>query len=131
MNDQPKQSTFEEILMRLNGDGQFTASVLASAVGLAVAAAPSASPYDSDTVAAMVTLVKDFIQQTQTRLGLAEVDEVSVVVGDRSRLICRYFNAGRQSFVLAVIAPPQHSYRRLTSRAVREITATWGNQTRS
>jgi predicted regulator of Ras-like GTPase activity (Roadblock/LC7/MglB family) len=121
MNTQTETSGFEEILHRMNKDGFFIASVLASEDGLPVASAPTPSPYDADTVAAMVTLVKDFIKQTQTRLGLAEVDEVSMVVGDRSRLVCRYFGVGAQSFVLAVLAPPNQSYRRLTARAVREF----------
>ncbi len=128
VDEQFKPSEFEEILARLNADGQFTAAVLASANGLAVAASPAPSPYDPDAIAAMATLVKDFVQQTQTRLGLKDVDEVSVVVSDRSRLICRYFDEDAQSFILAVIAPPEHSYRRLTSRAVKEIRAAWSNK---
>ncbi len=119
------QSTFEEILTRLNTEGQFTASVLASDDGLPVAAAPAPSPYDADTVAAMVTLVKGFVKDTQTQLGLAEVDEVSIVVGDRSRLICRYFDAAGKPFVLATVTPPGQSYRRLTTKAIREITGAW------
>ncbi len=118
-------SVFEEILTRMNTDGNFTASVLASADGLPVAAVPTPSPYNADTFAAMVTLVKDFIQQMQRQLALAEVDEVSIVVGDRSRLVCRYFDAGGNSFVLAILAPPHVTYRRLTTRAVREIQADW------
>lgn len=119
------QSEFETILTRMNTEGQFTASVLASDDGLPVASAPAPSPYDADTVAAMVSLVKGFVKDTQTQLGMAEVDEVSIVVGDRSRLICRYFNLGDRPFVLATIAPPGQSYRRLTSRAIREIDAAW------
>jgi predicted regulator of Ras-like GTPase activity (Roadblock/LC7/MglB family) len=126
MDNQSDQSVFEAILTQMNEVGNFAASVLASEEGLPVAAVPSPSPYDANTVAAMVTLVRDFIQQTQTRLNLARVDEVSIVVDDRSRLICRYFEADGDSFVLAVIAPPHQSYRRLTSRAVREIRAAWG-----
>lgn len=120
-------STFETILQEINAQGEFVASVLASEDGLPIAAAPTPSPYDADTIAAMVTLVKDFITQAQARIGLAEVDEVSIIVGDRSRLVCRYFTAGAQPFVLTVLAPPHQSYRRLTTRAVREIQAAWTN----
>ena len=125
MDTQLEQSAFEQVLQRMNKEGFFVASVLASEDGLPIASAPTTSPYDADTIAAMVALVKDFITQTQTRLGLAEVDEVSIVVNDRSRLVCRYFSAAEQAFVLAVIAPPNQSYRRLTSRAVRDIQAAW------
>ncbi len=109
----------------MNTEGQFTASFLASEDGLPVAAVPSPCPYDVDTVAAMVSLVKEFIQRTQTRLGLAAVDEVSIVVEDRSRLVCRYMEIGAHRFILAVITPPQHAYRRLMTRAIHEMSGGW------
>lgn len=128
MSNQIQQLSFDEILKQMNTAGHFSASVLASQDGLAIASAPMPSPYDADTMAAMVSMVKDFILQTQTRLGLAEVDEVSMVVGDRSRLVCRYFTAdGEQPFVLAVVTPPNATYRRVTTRAVREIQAAWAD----
>jgi len=116
---------FENILVQMNHTGNFTAAVLASDDGLVVAAAPTPSPYDTDTIAAMVTMVKDFIKQTQTRLGLADVDEVAIFVNDKSRLICRYFGVDKHQFVLTVLAPPQTSYRRMMSRAVHQIRALW------
>jgi predicted regulator of Ras-like GTPase activity (Roadblock/LC7/MglB family) len=123
VNDHLQPSPFEEILMRLNEEGGFTASVLASDDGLPVAVAPACPPYDADTIAAMVTLVKSFVRETQTRLGLAEVDEMSLVVGDRSRLVCRYFSALNKSFVLTTLTSPGTSYRRLTTKAIRQIIA--------
>ncbi len=121
-------SIFETILHEMNTEGAFTASVLASEDGLPIASAPTPSPYDAEAIAAMVALVKDFIIQAQTRIGLAEVDEVSIVVNDRSRLVCRYFQVGTQSFVLTVLAPPQQSYRRLMTRAVRQIKSEWDSK---
>jgi len=118
-------SDFESILAQMNQAGHFTAAVLASDDGLPVASAPTPAPYDTDTIAAMVTMVKDFIKQTQTRLGLAEVDEVAIFVNDKSRLICRYFDAGAHPLVLTVLAPPQISYRRVMSRAIKEIRHAW------
>lgn len=119
------ESIFEEILSRTNTEGGFTASVLTSEDGLPVAAVPASGAYDANIVAAMVTLVKEFVQQTQTRLGLANVEEVSMVITDRSRLICRYFDAADHRFILTIIAPPDQPYRRLTSRAIREVIAAW------
>lgn len=121
MSEHLQPSPFEEILMRVNEEGGFTASVLSSDDGLPVAIAPACPPYDVDTIAAMVTLVKSFVRETQTRLGLAEVDEMSLVVKDRSRLVCRYFSALNKSFVLATFTSPGASYRRLTTKAIRQI----------
>lgn len=120
-----KPSVFEEILARMNREGDFTTSVLASDDGLPVAAAPAPAAYDPDTIAAMVTLVKSFIEQTQQRLGLEQVDEVSIVVSDRSRLVCRYFKIGNLSFILTIVAPPNATHRRLSTRAIRELQQAW------
>ncbi len=120
-----KPSVFEEILARMNKEGEFTTAVLASDDGLPVAAAPSPPAYDPDTIAAMVTLVKGLIEQTRERLGLELVDEVSIVVSDRSRLVCRYFKIGALSFILAIVTPPNASHRRLSTRAIRELQQAW------
>jgi len=116
-------SNFEKILYEMNTQGDFSSTVLASDDGLPIAAAPQPSPYDADTIAAMVTMVKGFIKDTQTRLKLAEVDEVAIMVGDRSRLVCRYFAAGDRAFVLTTITQPHQTYRRLMTHAIREIQA--------
>lgn len=126
MQTRAKPSVFEEILTRMNREGDFSTSVLASDDGLPVAAAPNPPAYDADTIAAMVTMVKNFIKQTQERLGLTEVDEVSIVVSDRSRLVCRYFHIGDLPFILAIVTPPNTTHRRLSTRAIRELKEAWG-----
>ncbi len=125
MDSQQECSDFETILHGLNTAGSFVASIIASHEGLPVAVAPTPPLHDPDSIAAMVTMVKEFIQQTQAQLSLAEVDEVSIVVRDHSRIVCRYFDLEGQSFVLAVITGPNSSYRRLTNRAVKEIQRSW------
>ncbi len=121
-----KPSVFEQILTRMNQEGDFSTSVLASDDGLPVAAAPNPPAYDADTIAAMVTLVKNFIEQTQQRLGLEQVDEVSIVIADRSRLVCRYFKIGSLPFILAIVAPPNVTHRRVSTHAIRELQQAWG-----
>lgn len=120
-----EQTPFEEILDEMNTQGHFAASVLTGDDGLPIAVAPASPPYDAPTVAAMVTLVREFILQTQARLGLPDVDEVSIVISDRSRLVCRYFALDERPFVLAVILPPQQTYRRLTTLAISKIKKAW------
>ena len=117
--------SFQEILDVVNTEGEFALTALTGEDGLPIAAAPAMPTFDVETVAAMVTLVKDFIEQTRTRLGMDTVDEVSMVISDRSRLVCRYFYAAGHWFILVVIAPPDRTYRRLTTRAIRDLRATW------
>jgi hypothetical protein len=63
--------------------------------------------------------------QARRQLNLAQVDELSLVGDDRTRLACRYFSVAGQDLVLAVLTPPDRCYRRLTSRAIREIRRSW------
>lgn len=112
------------ILRLTNEEGRFKASVLVNAEGLPLSSA--SSPFDVETMAAMVTLVRSTIERARENIGLDEIDEVSVVQADRMRLICRYFWAGDdEELVLAVVAPPYQTYRRLTNHAIREIKRAW------
>lgn len=116
--------TFEETLERINREGNFEASVLATPDGLPIATAPAG--YDSDVTAAMVALLKSVAQQTQDHVGMAPLDEVSVRASDHIRLVCRYFRVDGEDFILAVVVPREQRYhRQLTNRAIRELTLTW------
>ncbi len=118
-----EEASLRRILREMNEEGQFKASVLVSAEGLPVAVV--ASPFDNDTIAAMVALVKSTVRQAREQIGLDEIDEVSIVQGDKMRLICRYLVVGDDELILSVIAPPYQTYRRLTNRALRQIRDVW------
>ena len=122
MNDS-EESSFAQILYEMNEAGRFKASVLVSAEGLPLSSA--SSPFDTDTIAAMVALVKGTIEQARESIGLDEVDEVSIVQGDKMRLVCRWFVVGNEELILSVIAPPHQTYRRLTNRAISRIRRAW------
>jgi predicted regulator of Ras-like GTPase activity (Roadblock/LC7/MglB family) len=116
--------TFEETLERINREGKFEASVLATPDGLPIATAPAG--YDSDVTAAMVALLKSVAQQAQDHVTMAPLDEVSVRASDHIRLVCRSFQVDGQDFILAVVVPREQRYhRQLTNRAIRELTLTW------
>jgi len=116
--------TFEETLERINREGNFEASVLATPDGLPIATAPAG--YDSDVTAAMVALLQSVAQQTQDHVGMAPLDEVSVRASDQIRLVCRSFRVDGEDFILAVVVPREQRYhRQLTNRAIRELTLTW------
>ena len=117
------QASLSEILEEMNEEGRFKASVLVSAEGLPLSLIPS--PFDSETMAAMVALVINTIQHAREQIGLDEIDEVSIVQGDKMRLVCRYFVAEEEELILAVIAPPYQSYRLLTNRAISRIKRSW------
>jgi predicted regulator of Ras-like GTPase activity (Roadblock/LC7/MglB family) len=120
-----KETTFTRILHDMNEAGSFRASFLVDAQGLPVAAVTSS--YDTDTASAMAALVRNVIEQAQTRIDLAEADEVTVRDNNRMRLVNRYFTVGNETLILVVVAPPDRSYRRLTNRAIKALRAAWSS----
>jgi predicted regulator of Ras-like GTPase activity (Roadblock/LC7/MglB family) len=121
--DASGESSFEQILREMNEEGRFKASVLLSAEGLPLSAA--SSPFDAETISAMVALLRNTVEQARKSIGLDEVDEVSIVQADSMRLICRCFTLGDEELTLSVIAPPHQTYRRLTNRAISRIKRSW------
>jgi predicted regulator of Ras-like GTPase activity (Roadblock/LC7/MglB family) len=120
-----KEMTFTRILEDMNEAGQFNASFLVDGQGLPVAAVTSA--YDTDTASAMVSMVRNAIVQLQNGINLAEADEVTTRGNDKMRLISRYFKLGDEALILVVIAPPNRSYRKLTSQAIKAFQSTWSS----
>ncbi len=121
MKQQALQPTLAEIVSTLNAAEQFEAVVLASADGLPVAAAPAG--YDSDLAAALVALLRKVSSETQSELGLAEVDEMTVRSRDRTCLVCRRFAVSAGELILVAIVPPGRRYRRATNQAIAQIKA--------
>ncbi len=120
-----QEMTFAKILHDMNEAGNFRASFLVDAQGLPVAAVTSG--YDTDTASAMAALVRNVIEQAQTRIDLAEADEVTVRGNDKMRLVSRYFTVGDEALILVVVAPPDRAYRRLTNRAIKALRVAWSS----
>lgn len=116
--------SFEQALKRINRDGQFEASILASSDGLTIATVPSG--YDTDVTSAMVALLRSVAQETRDHVGMAPLDEISVRSSDHIRLVCRCFELDGEEFILAVVIPRERRYyRQLTNRAIRDLRLTW------
>ncbi|NIO69559.1 MAG: hypothetical protein GTN71_11145, partial [Anaerolineae bacterium] len=71
--------------------------------------------------------VRNVIEQAQTRIDLAEADEVTVRGNDKMRLVSRYFTVGDEALILVVVAPPDRAYRRLTNRAIKALRVAWSS----
>ena len=120
-----KQVAFEQILREMNHAGYFKAAVLSNTEGLSLASAPVS--YEDEMAAAMVALLNEVATQARQQLNLAQVDELSLVGDDRTRLACRYFSVDGQDLVLSVLMPPNRCYRRLTNRAIKALRAAWSS----
>ena len=111
--------SFADIVAEMYRTGDFGAVVLASADGLPIAVAPA--DYESDLPSAMVALVRGVSHDVQAQLGMAGLDEVTLLDRARQRLVSRYITAGSESLILAALVSPGRPYRRSTNRAIRQI----------
>lgn len=118
-----KQELWKKTLRTMNKEGDFKAAVLSLEDGLPLVSAPS--HYEDEIAAAMVTLLNETTKRINHKLRLPQVDEISIVYDDRTRLVCRYFTVDGHELLLTVLAPPDQSYRRLTNRTIREIERVW------
>jgi predicted regulator of Ras-like GTPase activity (Roadblock/LC7/MglB family) len=118
-----KQELFEQILNKLNEEGKFDAAVLSLKDGLPLAS--SQLHYEDDMAAVMVTVLNEAAHKINRELNLAQMDEISIVGDDRTRLVCRYFSVNGSDLLLTVVTPPDRAYRRLTNQTIKEITRIW------
>jgi predicted regulator of Ras-like GTPase activity (Roadblock/LC7/MglB family) len=118
-----KQELFEEALAKMNQKGNFMAAMLSLKDGLPLASSPP--HYEDEIAAAMVTMLNETVRRLNQELRLPQIDEISIVGEDGSRLVCRYFSVDGHNILLTVLTPPDQSYRRLTNDVIREIKRIW------
>jgi predicted regulator of Ras-like GTPase activity (Roadblock/LC7/MglB family) len=118
-----KQGLLEEILYAMNTEGNFEAAMLSIKDGLPLASSPA--QYEDDMAAAMVTMLNETVKRINLQLNLPQVDEISIVGDDRTRLICRYFIVDGHELMLTVLMPPDQAYRRLTNKVIKEVERLW------
>lgn len=112
-------SPFSEILEDMNQEGGFDRSVLATSEGLPIASYPMQP--DHELASAMIAMFQQAGVETQDRLDLAAVDEVTIRTEDHVRLVCRRIQSGDDWICLCALVPAGSFYRRATNRAVRRI----------
>jgi len=118
-----KQELWKKALRTMTKEGDFKAAVLSLEDGLPLVSTPA--HYEDEMAAAMVTLLNETAKRINHQLRLPQVDEISIVYDDRTRLVCRYFTVDGHKLLLTVLAPPDQSYRRLTNRTIKEIERVW------
>jgi predicted regulator of Ras-like GTPase activity (Roadblock/LC7/MglB family) len=116
------QGKLENILLKINQEGEFVTSTISTLDGFAVAAVSSQeSRFDEVVLAAISTIVQEASKKAQKFIGFKRMDEVSLVDDDKFRMVCREFSVGEDRFILTSVVPPYKTYRRLTNIAIREI----------
>lgn len=118
-------SALNDLFRQVSREGRFQMMVLSDAEGLPFANSgvltPEEPPCSEETLAALSSLISVFKQRVEKEIASAETDEISIVLKDKSRLVCRYFDAGSANFILSFLVKPQKSYRRQTNSIIRRI----------
>jgi predicted regulator of Ras-like GTPase activity (Roadblock/LC7/MglB family) len=124
--DQLSGSTeLNSLLQEINAEGEFPISVLTDPQGLSIAWAAS-NGMDPERQSAVVAFIQKAAVQVGTQLGMGETDEISFYDVNGQHLVCRPFQVNQDHLILAVIVPGRdHSYRRATNHAMREIRRIW------
>jgi predicted regulator of Ras-like GTPase activity (Roadblock/LC7/MglB family) len=113
----------QEIVQQLSQQHGFTAVVLTDASGFPIAS--SASGGAAEAPAAMAALIQRVAEQARNHVGLGAMDEVTMNDEAGQKLVCRWFAAGDHKLILAVKVPPQVTYRRATTQAIKQIKDAW------
>jgi len=118
MSIQPsRQANIEQILETLISDGGFLCAVVAAKDGLPLAMVGQA---DTELMAAIAASMRTLAERAHPTL-------TEIVTRDaRGELIViRYFAVGQDPLLLSIKVPAKRTYRRLTSRAIRQIKQIW------
>ena len=113
------QVQLDEVLNRMNRQGDFRASIISTVDGFTIASV--SSQFDDVVMSAISSIVQEASRRAEQYIGFKRMDEVSLVDDDKFRLVCREFSVNESQFILIVVVPPYKTYRRLTNVAIREI----------
>ena len=112
-----RQAEIEKILKSLVNNGLFLSAVVASSDGLPIAMVGKA---DTMMIAAVSAAVKDLAERAQQG-----VTEITTRNDKGQTIVTRYFSIDNDLLLLVVEFSAKRTYRRLTSRAIREIKEIW------
>lgn len=120
-NDLAPQERIENFMKEVIELGNYEMAYLLSQEGLLLAQSKADEIIPEERLVEMSVLFQEIQQMADVMAGISEIKELAVEGSNKRKIIFRFFNAFDQSVSLALIIPPQKSYRGLTNRLVRLI----------
>jgi hypothetical protein len=120
-DDLAPQERIENFMKEVIELGNYEMAYLLSQEGLLLAQSKADEIIPEDRLVEMSVLFQGIQQMADVMAGISEIKELAIEGTNKRRIIFRFFNAFDQSVTLALIIPPQKSYRGLTNRLVRLI----------
>ena len=115
---QEKIENFIEQVVKL---GNYEMAYLISQEGLTLAQSNSEGAVPEDRVIEMSVIFQDIQQMADVMGGISDIKELVLEGNNKKKIIFRFFNAFDQSVVLALVIPPQKSYKGLTNKLIKLI----------
>lgn len=115
----PFQLRLENELKRMVDDGGFIAAALSDERGLILSTI--GNRFLTDIISALSSLSLQFKTTVQVETDFDDIDEVSCVSGNKARYVNRFFKIGKDFYILSIIIPPYHSYRRFTNQSISKF----------
>ncbi len=112
--------TIATVLAAMNSDGGFPLSLLVDREGLVIAGA-TANGHDPEEQAAALALIQGAVEKSAS-MGLGPIDELTLRTTRGERFVCRRVAGGKNQIHMGVIVPKGRCYRRITNRALRELS---------
>ncbi len=119
--DSAPQESIENFMKNVIDLGNYEMAYLLSQEGLLLAQSKSAEIIPEDRLIEMAVLFQEIQQMADVMAGITEIKELAIEGSNKRKIIFRIFNAFDQTVTLALIIPPEKSYRGLTNRLVRLI----------
>ena len=112
----------QEILNQMVHDHHFLSAVLTDGSGFPLAS----SSCDAAEISAAIALqLQRVAESARSRVGMETMNEISLFDDTGHRWVYRPFSIDQHDLILAVSVPPNISYRRATSQAIRQIREGW------
>jgi len=117
------QISIENKMTEILGLGTYEAAYLFSDEGLPIAQASNANgqEVDRDRIAELSILFHDVRRLASVMGGISRLREVIIEGENRRKIVFRFFNAFGQQVILAVVVPPQKSYKQRTNELEKLI----------
>lgn len=119
-NDSP-QLKIETFMSEVINLGNYETAYLISEEGLTLAHKNKDEIVHEDRLVEMGVIFQDIQKMADVMGKISEIKELTLEGNNKRKIIFRFFYAFDQKVILALVIPPQKTYRGLTNKLVRLI----------
>lgn len=115
------QDRIENFMREVIELGNYEMAYLLSQEGLLLAQSKTGEVVPEDRLVELSIQFQEIQHMADVMAGISEIKELVIEGTNKRKITFRFFNAFDQSVILALIIPPEKSYKGLTNKLVRLI----------